>query len=277
MLTRWLTHPLTRGLDLDDPRTTHLRRRIIREKALLHRIYQAWYEAIASTVPAGPEAVLELGSGGGFMSEHVPHLIPSERFATDGVGLVLDGTSLPLAGRSLRGIVMTNVFHHLPSPRQFLAEAARCVRPGGVVSMIEPWVSAWSRFVYGRLHHEPFDPRATSWEPDRGGPLSAANGAIPWILFARDRAQFEREFPLWRIDQIRPMMPLAYLLSGGVSLRALAPGLSYGAIDVIERACLRWNGQLAMFAHIVLTRLDGARSDGAARGPASSGAHPLVE
>ncbi len=32
MLTRLLEHPLTRGLDVDDPRTTHLRRRILAEK-----------------------------------------------------------------------------------------------------------------------------------------------------------------------------------------------------------------------------------------------------
>ena len=30
----WLAHPLTRELDLDDPRTTQLRRQIIQEKRL---------------------------------------------------------------------------------------------------------------------------------------------------------------------------------------------------------------------------------------------------
>src|SRR5262249_31802772 len=37
-------------------------------------------------------------------------------------------------------------------------QATRCVRSGGVVAMIEPWVTPWSRFVYTRLHHEPFQP-----------------------------------------------------------------------------------------------------------------------
>jgi hypothetical protein len=40
MLKSLLAHPLTCGLDLDDPRTTELRRRIIQEKSFLRQIYQ---------------------------------------------------------------------------------------------------------------------------------------------------------------------------------------------------------------------------------------------
>ena len=35
MLARLLTHPLTRGLDLDEPATTALRRRLVAEKPFL--------------------------------------------------------------------------------------------------------------------------------------------------------------------------------------------------------------------------------------------------
>jgi hypothetical protein len=43
MLKEWLAHPLTRGLDINDPNVTHLRRRIIQEKPFLRKIYQEWY------------------------------------------------------------------------------------------------------------------------------------------------------------------------------------------------------------------------------------------
>jgi hypothetical protein len=62
--------------------------------------------------------------------------------------------------------------------------------------MIEPWVTPWSRLVYTRMHHEPFVPAAAQWEFLTTGPLSGANGALPYILFSRDRAQFELEFPM---------------------------------------------------------------------------------
>ena len=190
------------------------------------------------------------------MSEFIPDLITSELFYCPNIRVVLDGLRLPFVAKSLRGIVMTNVLHHLPQPRPFFAEATRCVRSGGVVAMIEPWVTPWSRFVYTRLHHEPFEPETPSWELPTSGPLSGANDALPWIIFARDRLKFEQEFPQWRIELIKPIMPFRYLLSGGVSLRGLAPGWSFGLWRQMENALGRWSNQLAMFAQIVLRRLD---------------------
>ena len=259
MLRAWLAHPLTRGLDIDDPATTVLRQRIIRDKRFLCQIYGEWYNAIAATLPDGPGAVLELGSGGGFMREVVAGLVTSERFPAPGVSVVLDGLCLPFRDRSLRGIVMTNVLHHLTDPRLFFGEAARCVKPGGVVSMIEPWSTPWSRIIYRYLHHEPFEPDAQSWSAVPSGPLSGANGAIPWIMFDRDRGVFEQEFPEWRVERVTTMMPVAYLLSGGVSLRSLLPGWSFPLIRSVEGALGGWARRLAMFAHIVLRRGDADR------------------
>ena len=45
----------------------------------------------------------------------------------------------------------------------------------------------------------PFFPRQPIGSFPRQGPLSSANQALPWIVFERDRATFEREFPEWRI------------------------------------------------------------------------------
>ncbi len=254
MLNGLLAHPLTRGLDVDDPRTTELRLRIIREKEFLRRIYQEWYERIAKSLPEREGAVLELGSGAGFMNEHIAGLITSEVFPTPGVEMVIDATRMPFRERELRGVVMTNVLHHIPNVRLFFQEAARTVRAGGVISMIEPWVTRWSRLVYGRLHHEPCDPEAAAWEFPSAGPLSSANEALAWIVFARDREQFQKEFPQWRIERVEPLMPFTYLVSGGVSMRSLMPGWSYGAWRAAENLISRFGDSSAMFAHIVLVR-----------------------
>jgi SAM-dependent methyltransferase len=254
VLRRWLAHPLTRGLALDAPETTALRREIVRTKPFLRRIYEEWYRALAASVPPGPGAVLELGSGAGFLREVLPEAITSEVFRTPGAAVVLDARVLPVRAGALRAVVMTDVLHHVPDCRAFFAEATRCVRPGGVVSAIEPWVSAWSSFVYGRLHHEPFRPDAPEWEFPAAGPLSGSNQALPWILFERDRARFEAEFPGWRVEVVRPFMPFRYLASGGVGLRALSPAWSTPAWRGIERLAAPWMRSLAMFAHVVLRR-----------------------
>lgn len=268
-LKRWLEHPLTRGLDLDDPRTTRLRRRILAEKRFLHRLYEEWYAAIARSLPPGPGPVLELGAGAGFLADFVPGLMRSEVFYTPGIDAVLDGLALPFAPGCLRGIAMTNVLHHLPRPLAFFKEAARCVRPGGVVTVVEPWVTPWSRLVYTRLHHEPFAPQAAEWELAGGGPLSGANGALPWILFARDRERFEREAAEWTIRSIAPIMPFRYLVSGGISLRSLMPAASHSLWQGLERALDPWRDRLAMFAHVVLERKDKAALQRFANRPSS--------
>ena len=253
LLKSLLAHPLTRGVGLDDPRTTALRRDIVRSKPFLRRIYEEWYKTLAADIPAGEGRVLELGSGAGFFDEVVPETLTSEIFLTPGAKVVLDGLRLPLANQTLRAIVMTDVLHHLPDVRRFFAEATRCVRPGGVVAMIEPWVTPWSKLVYTKLHHEPFRPDADEWSFPAAGPLSDANGALPWIVFHRDRAGFEHEFPHWRIEMIHPTMPLRYLLSGGVSMRSLVPSFAFTPMRFIESA---FEGPAAMFAHVVLRRVD---------------------
>jgi SAM-dependent methyltransferase len=249
-----LAHPLTRGISIDDPRATDLRRRIVREKTFLRRIYQEWYRTIAASLPPGGGRVLELGSGAGFLREFLPDVITSEIFVCPGIDVVLDAQQMPWPDSSLRGIVMTDVLHHLPDVRRFFAEATRTVRSGGVISVIEPWVTRWSKVIYTKLHHEPFEPQARTWEFPASGPLSGANGALPWILFVRDRAQFEREFPDWRIEKVAPFMPARYLISGGVSMRSLMPGWSFGLWRGIENALGGYNHKLAMFAHVVLRR-----------------------
>ena len=253
-LTGKLALPQTAGCDVDDPHTTALRREIIRSKPFLKRVYEDWYRAIEAALPSGGAPILELGAGAGFMREMVPRLIASDILHVPGIALVADATRLPLADGSLRAIVMTNVLHHLPDVRAFFAEAARCVRPGGAIVMVEPWVSPWSSFIYRRVHTEPFEPGAAEWALPNGGPLSAANGALPWILFERDRTRFERECSPWRVEQVAPHMPFRYLISGGVSLRALAPAFTYAWWRGFERLLTPLMPRLAMFATIVVTR-----------------------
>jgi SAM-dependent methyltransferase len=250
-----LAHPITKGMDTDDPRTTELRLRIVQSKPFLRKIYDEWYGMIQSRIPAGEGGILELGSGAGYLNRLIPRLIRSEVFLCHNVDLVADARRLPFTARSLKAIVMTDVFHHIPDVDAFLCEAVRCLRPGGRIVMIEPWVTTWAEFVFGRLHHEPFLPRAEEWRIPPAGPLSGANGALPWIVLVRDRGRFLAQFPAFRIEEIRPIMPFSYLVSGGVSLRRLMPGFSYFAWRGLERALDPWRDRLAMFAVIGLLRI----------------------
>ena len=140
---------------------------------------------------------------------------------------------MPFDNQSLDAIVMIDVLHHIPDARAFFREATRCLKPGGRVVMIEPANTCWGRFIYTHFHHEGFDPN-TVWEFQSQGPLSTANGALPWIVFNRDRRQFESEFPSLQIINIRHHTPFRYLASGGLTLRQLVPTWSYPLFKGLE-------------------------------------------
>jgi SAM-dependent methyltransferase len=246
----WLMHPLTRDLSVDSPETTLRRRQIIREKAFLNAIYREWYGELAACIPQGGR-VLEVGSGAGFIKEVIPGIITSEVFIMPGVDLVADACCLPMGAASLDGILMTDVFHHIPNVADFLHEAARCVKPGGRLVMVEPWRTTWSEWVYQNLHPEPFEPES-DWNIPLTGPLSGANGALPWIVFDRDLERFSSEYTEWRVSRVSPIMPFSYLLSGGVSMRISLPGWLYPVWRYIERNFLP--SSWSMFALIELER-----------------------
>lgn len=250
-----LGHPLTRGMDLDDPNTTELRKEIILSKPFLCKVYRQWYSLIAENLPAEDGPVLELGSGAGFLKEHVPSLITSDIMPVRGCDLACSALQLPFADNSLRAVVMMNVLHHIADPGHFFQEASRCIRNEGRMIMIEPWVSRWSRFVFSRFHHEPFDPGAASWILPESGPLSGGNDALPWIIFSRDIEMFRKLHSNWLISKVRLCCPLSYLLSGGVSMRSILPGWMFEPLSLFENhlpdSILQ---KTAMFSLIVMSK-----------------------
>jgi len=255
MIKELLAHPLTRHQDIDAPRCTELRRIIIQEKGFLRQIYTGWYESVKMLLPCGEGPVLELGSGSGFLKDFIYDLITSDISRIKGIDVVLDGKDLPFKENSLKGIVMIDVLHHLPDVVSFFSESLRCIKPKGAMVMIEPWVTRWSTFVYRYLHHESYHPETSRWDFEEGGPLSQANQALPWIIFSRDRKEFQRRFPGWRLKQLILHSPFCYFLSGGVSLRNILPGCLFKTCHQIETLLTPWMNSLAMFATIVLVRV----------------------
>jgi hypothetical protein len=149
---------------------------------------------------------------------------------------------------------MVDVFHHMSEPYDFLKEASRCLKSGGIIAMIEPWFTPMSQWIYKKFHHEPFLPESKNWGLKERGPLTGANGALPWIVFQRDRELFLSEFPSLKVQSIKLLMPFSYLLSGGVSLRSFQPGWSYCFWRKVENIWNPFISKMAMFALIVIER-----------------------
>ncbi len=221
--------------DLDSPETTILHGEIVRKKPFLKRLYKEWYALFKKESQSLPEGIrLELGSGAGFIKEFIPAIITTDVLPLPNIDRVMSAEKLDFPDNSISGIFMIDVLHHIPHPAYFLKEAERCLFKGGKIILIEPANSWWGRFIYQNFHHEPFDPKA-GWELEATGPLSGANGAMPWIILERDRQLFKEKFPELSIQSIRYHTPFRYLLSGGVSMKSLVPGWSFSFFSWVDR------------------------------------------
>jgi len=219
----------------------------------MRELYLEWYRFFKKSfegLPAGKK--IEIGSGGGFLKDVISEVITSDIIPLPTNDLTLSALDMPFADNELSAIVMIDTFHHLPDCEQFLREADRTLVKGGKIIMVEPANSCWGRFIYQNFHHEPFNPKG-DWTFPSTGPLSGANGALPWIIFQRDRSLFEKKFSRLKIVKMKNHTPLRYLLSGGFTLKQLMPGFMYNPVKLFERI-LSPIQAFSMFTTIVIEK-----------------------
>lgn len=236
---------------LDNPETTNSRRMLLKKKRFLLKIYEEWFQMLFSHIPEKSSRVLEIGAGPGFSDQFSKNVILTDILHIKNIDVQCDGTNLPFEDEVFHAVIMINVLHHIHNPARFFSEASRCLSENGVICMIEPWNTRWSKFVYTNFHFEVFDPSSSDWEMEKGGPLSISNQAMPWIILSRDFEKFISRFPEFTIEVFQKLMPLVYILSGGFSYPCLIPSFTYAFWRKLERVFELKQG---MFAFIVIRK-----------------------
>lgn len=230
---------------------------IISNKPFLKKIYTQWYHQIAKEIPRAKGRCLEIGSGGGFMKTIIPNIVTSDVLKLPHCDLCCSAENLPFKPKELGAISMINVFHHINKPEQFLYEVERVLNADGKLIMIEPANTTFSRFIYKNFHHEPFDPRGSWFLDEKDGPLSGANGALPWIILNRDIDKFKSKFKTLSIEKMELINPFIYLLSGGLSKPSILPHHFFSVLRRLEIFLKPLNKKLAMFQLIVIAKKHG--------------------
>jgi SAM-dependent methyltransferase len=174
--------------------------------------------------------------------------------------MVIDGRRLPFPDGSVKALLLTHVFHHIPDVSLFLEEASRVLMPGGVVSMVDETHTPFARFFFGRIHPEPYDDKSASWSFPDGGSLLDSNQALTWIVFDRDRRKFESRFPAFAVERREYLPWFSYLLSGGVNLRSLVPRPLCPLFPALDHLLRPVDGIFAIHWHITLRKRTAANA-----------------
>jgi hypothetical protein len=121
--------------------------------------------------------------------------------------------------------------------------------------LIEPYYGPLASVVFKRLFaSEGFDKAMPGWRTDATDPMHGANQALSYIVFERDRACFQREFPRLQIVETFPLENyLRYLLSGGLNFRQLVPSFTEPALRALE-AVLRPARRVLGLHHVIVLR-----------------------
>ena len=242
--------------DLDSSESNQVIKEIINENYLLKNFYIYCYEEIKiqlnNIAKNQNSKILELGSGAGFLKDYV-NVITSEVVAMDGVDLVIDASKIPFDDNALDAIVMMNVLHHVKDPENFLSECDRVLKKDGLIILIEPANTWFSRIIYKNFHHEDFDENA-GWKINGDGRLTSANQAIPSIIFERDKKIFRSKFPNLDFNIVKKFKPLHYLLSGGITYKILFNKFFTNFFLFLEKFLIPFNRYLALFMLIKIKK-----------------------
>jgi SAM-dependent methyltransferase len=233
-------------------------RRVWREKPALQDVYRVWFDLIRESIPAGGR-VLEVGAGPGFLKAYVRERDPALRWSASDVlrapwlDLAANGLRLPLSAGGTDAIVGLDVLHHFAHPQHFFTEAARVLRPGGRIVVVEPWVTAFSYPIYRFLHQEGCTPGLDPWNPFSLAPDAAkdafdGDAAVVWSIVRSTPASQWRELG-FAPPRIVVLNGFAYLASLGFKPGSLLPRPLVAPLQGLDRllgGAARWLGLRAL-------------------------------
>ncbi len=224
-----------------------------RSKAVLRALYADYYRRMVKLLKPGK--TLELGAGSGHLRAHAVDAVLTDIQPAPWLDAAADAQALPFRDGCFDNIVLLDVLHHVENPALFFAEAARVLRPGGRIVMLEPAITPLSGLFYRYLHPEPVNMKQDPFADVPASPARDpydANQAIPTLLFRRHGPRFSHHFPSFRLAVVRNLSLFAFPLSGGFRRWSLMPAVLVRPLLVLEDGLLVLLGPAMAFRLLVM-------------------------
>ncbi|MBT6441600.1 MAG: class I SAM-dependent methyltransferase [Alphaproteobacteria bacterium] len=224
-------------------------------KPALRAIYQDYYRHILAASRSGK--VLEIGGGSGHLRDYHADAVLTDIQPAPWVDAAADAQALPFADETFDTIVMLDVLHHIEHPPRFFREAARILKPGGRLVMLDPAITPVSNIIFRLTHPEPVNMRGDAFadgEPDPARDPYDANQAVPTLIFGRaaGRGRFDGENPTLTIKRVSRLSLFAYPLSGGFRPWSLIPVFLVRPVLKLENLLLPLIGWALAFRMLVV-------------------------
>jgi SAM-dependent methyltransferase len=258
LLLDFLRDPLLDGLNVDGEDRLELHRKMLKKKRMLRHVFIEFhhlFKKLDRQFLSGNGIEVELGAGVSPMRDSYAEVLATDVVETLHLDRSINAEGMDFTDKSVRTIYGQNCFHHFPHPDRFLSELNRVLVPGGGAILLEPYYGPFATFMFKRLFRtEGFDKSYPSWETPVSGPMNGANQALSYIVFIRDRNEYEQKHPSLRIvHQELAGNYLKYLLSGGLNFRQLLPDSFTGFIGLLEKFIFPLNRWFALH-HIIVIR-----------------------
>ena len=256
-----LRDPLLDGMDVDGVSRLDLHKKMLEKKRMLRDVFTEFhhlFKKLDQQFLSGKGAEIELGAGVSPIRDSYPNVLATDIVDAPHLDMVLNAEAMEIANNSVRTIYGQNCFHHFPQPDKFFVELERVLVPGGGAILLDPYYGPFASFIYKRLFRtEGFDKTYPTWETPVAGPMNGANQALSYIVFVRDRAEFERKHPSLKIvHEERVANYLRYIISGGLNFRQLLPDGTIGMINGLEKLLWIFNRWFALHHIIVIRKCD---------------------
>jgi len=256
----FLRDPCLNGLDIDGENRLEFHGNMLIKKRMLREVFIEFhhlFKKLEQRFFSGAGIEVELGAGVSPIRDTYPNVLATDVLAWRNLDRVIDAEAMDFADQSVKVVYAQNSFHHFPHPDQFLNELERVLVPGGGAILLEPYYGPIASYLFKRIFHtEGFDKTYPSWDAPILGPMNGANQALSYIVFIRDRREFERKHPSLKIVHEQTVGNyLKYLFSGGLNFRQLLPDWMAGIVNMLEKILRPLNRWIALHHIIVIKKV----------------------